>query len=89
MLYKTTWGDFASACGIHLNATVTHNFVYVPSFNNAIDVETVATIRANTTKTVKTINAEEVCFMGGSVRCLTWQVQGANAQRLIAAARNN
>ena len=86
---ETIWDDYASACGINLNSTVTHNFIYTPTFNNAIDAETVATIQANTTKTVKTVNAEGVCFMGGSVRCLTWQLQGANAQRLITAARNN
>jgi hypothetical protein len=38
---------------------------------------------------VITINAEGVCSMGGSVRCLTWQLTGENAEKLILAAKEN
>jgi agmatine/peptidylarginine deiminase len=44
-------------------------------------------IKQNTTKNVITINAKGVCPMGGSIRCLTWQLTGENAKRLILAAR--
>ena len=40
-------------------------------------------IQQNTSKTVHTIPAKNVCFMGGSVRCLAWQVEGENARKII------
>ncbi|MGB0930193.1 MAG: agmatine deiminase family protein [Chitinophagales bacterium] len=84
----TVWDDFASACGINLNSTVTDNFIYVPTFGSAAESSALQTIESNTTKTVKTIDAQGVCHMGGSVRCLTWQAMGQNAKKLIEAARN-
>ena len=30
-----------------------------------------------------------VCYMGGSVRCMSWQLQGDNANKLILAARDD
>ncbi len=81
------FGGFASACGVNLNSTVTNNYIYTPIFNNTVDANAVAAIQANTSKEVKTVNAENVCFMGGSVRCLTWQLTGSNADKLVEAAR--
>jgi len=78
---------FASACGINLNATVTHNHIYVPNYTTATNDDAIATITANTTKSVKTVDGQNVCHMGGSVRCLTWQLTGENARKLIEAAR--
>lgn len=90
--YKTNpkgeWDGFESACGVNLNATVTHNNIYVPTFNMAHDQKALMIIKQNTSKKVIPINAENVCPMGGSVRCLTWQVTGDNAVKLIQAARD-
>lgn len=83
------WDGFASACGINLNATVTNEHIYVPVFGTPNDDQTVELIASNTTKFVHEVNAEDVCFMGGSVRCLSWQLEGENALRLIEAARND
>jgi len=89
--YKTNppgqWDGFESACGINLNSTVTYKNIYVPIFDMPHDQYVVNIIKENTTKNVITINAEGVCPMGGSVRCLTWQLTGANAEKLILAAR--
>lgn len=89
--YKTNpkgqWDGFESACGVNLNATVTHNNIYVPTFNMPHDQKALSIIKQNTSKKVIPINAESVCPMGGSVRCLTWQVAGENAGKLIQAAR--
>jgi agmatine/peptidylarginine deiminase len=78
-----------SACGINLNATVTFNNIYVPVFGMSHDDDVLEIIKQNTTKKVITINAEGVCDLGGSVRCLTWQIAGKNAEKLILAAREN
>ena len=41
----------------------------------------------NTSKNVITINAEAICPMGRSIRHLSWQLAGENAEKLILAAR--
>jgi agmatine/peptidylarginine deiminase len=86
---KGQFDDFASACGINLNAVMTNNYLYVPVFNMAHEKETLALIAKNTTKKIITVDAKGVCHMGGSVRCLTWQVTGENAKKLIEAARKS
>jgi agmatine/peptidylarginine deiminase len=79
--------QFSSACGIHVNSLVTPNFIYMPVFGTALDQEIIKTIQANSSKQVVPINAENVCFMGGSVRCLGWQISGEAAKKVINAAR--
>lgn len=83
------WNGFESACGINLNSVLTFKNIYVPVFNMPHDQQAFDIIRDNTSKKVISINAEGVCAMGGSVRCLTWQLTGQNAERLIIAARSN
>jgi agmatine/peptidylarginine deiminase len=81
------WEGFSSACGINLNSVMTPNNIYVPVFNMSHDQEVVKIIKQNTSKNVILINAEEVSHMGGSVRCLTWQITGVNAEKLVLAAK--
>jgi len=81
------WPGFESACGVNLNAVMTYKNIYVPTFNMAHDQNAVNLIEQNTTKNVIAINAEGVCPMGGSARCLTWQIEGENARKLIENAR--
>ena len=83
------WEGFESACGVNLNSVLTFKNIYVPVFNMSHDQEALNIIRANTTKNVIPVNAENVCPMGGSVRCLTWQLVGENANKMIMAAREN
>lgn len=82
------WKDFASACGLNVNAIATSRYFYVPVFGNKSDDSFLATLKLYTDREIVPINAEGVCFMGGSVRCLSWQMTGENAQKLIDAARN-
>ncbi|MDJ0735784.1 MAG: agmatine deiminase family protein [Nostocaceae cyanobacterium] len=85
---EEVWDErFSSACGINANSLVTNNFIYMPVFNTDLDNRVVKTIQRNTTKQVVPINAENVCFMGGSVRCLGWQIAGEPARKIIEAAR--
>ncbi len=77
------WQGFSSACNIFVNSLVTDQYIYMPTFNAGYDAEYLQLVKANTDKTVIPVPAENVCFMGGSVRCLSWQVKGANARRLI------
>ena len=86
---ESIWDVFASACGINLNSTVTLKHIYMPVFGTTTDQKALNLIKAQTDKTVHSIPAGDVCFMGGSVRCLTWQLQGENARKIIEAARVN
>lgn len=82
-------GDgIGSACGINLNATVTFDYAYVPVFGMSHDEQALQLIRDNSGKTIIPINAQGVCELGGSVRCLTWQLSGGNAETIINAARD-
>ncbi len=72
----SVWDVYASACGINLNATVTNDHIYVPIFASQYDERAIEIISAHTDKMVHGVNARGVCFMGGSVRCLSWQVCG-------------
>lgn len=79
------WRGFSSACGVHLNSVLTNDYIYTPTFagNNKAALDVIA---ANTTRQVVPVDAQAVCPMGGSVRCLTWQVTGQNANRILDAA---
>lgn len=81
------WKDFVSACGLNLNAIVTDNYIYVPVFGAPNDEAVLKIIKAHTHRKIVPVQASGVCFMGGSVRCLTWQLKGRRADALVAAAR--
>jgi agmatine/peptidylarginine deiminase len=83
------WDGFESACGVNLNSTVTYKNMYLPTFNMPHDQAALNLIQQHTSKKIITINAEDVCAMGGSIRCLTWQLTGANAEKLILAAQKD
>ena len=80
--------DFGSAQGIHVNATVTDRFLYLPVYGLETDAKALAQIRAATDREVVPVEAGKIGSLGGSVRCLSAQMKGDNARRLIEAARN-
>ena len=90
---ETTFADdafdpeYGSARGIHVNATVTDRFIYLPVFGMETDAGALRKIREAADKEVVPIAAEKVAPMGGSVRCLSGQMKGENARKLIEAAR--
>jgi hypothetical protein len=65
------WREFESACGLHINALLTENNLYVPVFGMdtenvgqsvQLDNDVLAQIRANTSKNVVPVNvANKVC----------------------------
>lgn len=78
---------FGSAQGIYVNATVTDRFIYLPVYGLESDAKALAKIRASTEREVVPVDAGAIGQMGGSVRCLSAQLKGENARRLIEAAR--
>jgi len=81
------WKDFVSACGIYVNALTTPDNIYLPIFGGERDDEIVGLIADQTEKEIITVNASQVCYMGGSGRCLSWQVWGEDADKLVQLAR--
>ncbi|MEM6966278.1 MAG: agmatine deiminase family protein [Bacteroidota bacterium] len=84
-----TWQGFSSACNIFVNSLVTDDFIYMPTFDSPYDTEMIDLFEAHTNKTVIPVPAESVCFMGGSVRCLSWQMKGSNANIILNLAEGN
>ena len=82
-----TWKGFDSACGLHVNLIYTMTHLYVPIFGKCcenqqksqseeLDSQVLSIIQSNTSKKVIPINVPyKVCRMGGSVRCLSWQLE--------------
>jgi len=77
---------FGSACGLYTNMLVTPERVYFPQFGIPEDAEALESIRDWTAKEVIPVRSEKVCYMGGGVRCMSWQVRGENAAKLKAWA---
>lgn len=80
------WQGFISACGLHVNSLVTDSHIFLATYGQDNDAVVQSLIEAQTDKTVVPINAENVCFMGGAVRCLTWYVKEDHAETIIRAA---
>ena len=82
-LQPELWRDWPSACGYYLNSLVTENYIYVPVYGLEKDQMVLELIQSHTNKKVVSIDASNVCFMGGSVRCLTWTTDGINAEKIL------
>lgn len=91
---------FTSAVGIHANALVTKNYIYMPTFGHdpisqskgytVENDEKVFEIMQNNTKkqVIKVPVPYKVGILGGSVRCLSMQIEGPIAEKLISLAAN-
>lgn len=79
---------FGSACGLYTNALVTRERIYFPQFGIPEDAKALVQVRAATSREVIPVQSSQVCHMGGGVRCMSWQLRGANAQALLAYAES-
>ncbi|MCP4934662.1 MAG: agmatine deiminase family protein [bacterium] len=79
---------FGSACGLYTNALVTPRRIYFPQFGIPQDAIALKQVRAATIREVVPVASSDVCFMGGGVRCMSWQLRGDNASRLKAFHRS-
>jgi len=74
---------FGSACGLYTNALVTPERVYLPQFGIPEDAIALRQVRAATKREVIPVPSGGICHMGGGVRCMSWQIRGENAARLL------
>jgi len=77
------WKDFTTAKNCFVNSIVTDNYMYMPTFDDGHDEEMLKVFQSHTNKTVVPVSAQNVAMMGGSVRCLSWQVKHMNRSKLI------
>ncbi len=75
---------FGSACGLYTNMLVTPQRIYLPQFGIPEDALALQQVRGVTTKTVIPVSSQQVCQMGGGVRCMSMQLRGENAALLRA-----
>ena len=80
---------FGSACGLYTNMLVTPERIYLPQFGIPEDAEALASVRSWTDKEVVPVRSDQVCHMGGGVRCMSWQLRGENAARLLGWAQSD
>lgn len=80
---------FGSACGLYTNALVTPERIYFPQFGIPEDRLALDQIKTLTKKEIVPVPSGQVCHMGGGVRCMSLQLRGENASRLLKYARNN
>lgn len=75
---------FGSACGLYTNLLATPDRIYLPQFGIPEDSEALVNVRKWTSREVVPVQSRQVCRMGGGVRCMSWQLRGANADALLA-----
>ena len=78
---------FGSACGLYTNMLVTPQRIYFPQFGIKEDSIALQQIRALTKREIIPIQSNNVCHMGGGVRCMSWQLQGENAKLLLESLK--
>ena len=78
---------FGSAHGLYVNAVVTARHLYVPTFGIPEDAAALELLRARSDRAIVPVDARPVADLGGSLRCLSGQLTGENARKLIEAAR--
>lgn len=74
---------FGSACGLYTNMLVTKDHIYLPQFGIAEDAIALKQVQALTSKKVIPVLSSQVCKMGGGVRCMSLQLNGENASKLL------
>ena len=65
--------------GSYANMLVTDNAVYVPQYNQpTCDTQAIEVIKSHTSKKVVPVDMSKLSHMGGSVRCMSWQIQSSH-----------
>ncbi len=77
------WQEWPSAKGVYVNALTTDNAIYIPQFGLAEDTTAVELYNQYATKTVIPIQTGLEVILGGTIRCLSWQVNGPDARLLL------
>ena len=73
------WKGFTTAVGSYPNMLVTNNAVYVPQYNQpTYDTQAIEVIKSHTSKKIIPVDVSKLSHMGGSVRCMSWQIESSH-----------
>jgi agmatine deiminase len=77
------WEGWLSAGGVYVNALSTDNALYLPQFGLEADLEALRAYRSHASRQVIPVRTGQEVRLGGSIRCLTWEISGPEAHRVI------
>lgn len=77
-----TWRGFPSSCGNYVNALATKNNIYLPIYGASTDHEVINIYRENSDKNIVPIDISDICFLGGGIHCLTWNLSSTLAKEI-------
>jgi agmatine/peptidylarginine deiminase len=77
------WEGWESAAGVYVNALSTENAFYVPCFGLEADEAAVQAYRDHSSSDVIPVRTGREVRLGGSIRCLTWDINGEDARRVL------
>lgn len=78
------WEGWESAAGVYVNALATENALYIPQFGLEADQAALDAYRSRSAKQVIPVRTGDEVRLGGSIRCLTWELGGMDAERLMS-----
>jgi agmatine deiminase len=81
------WQGWQSCSGIYANSLVTHNAHYVPRFGLDQDRRALAAYADYADRPVIAVETGNEVQLGGSIRCLTLELEGAPAERVLRLRR--
>jgi agmatine/peptidylarginine deiminase len=78
------WHGWESCSGIYANSLVTRHAHYVPQFGLGKDEPALTVYRQQADRPVIPVETGPEVRLGGTIRCLTVEIEGAVAERLLA-----
>jgi agmatine deiminase len=79
-----TWQGWESCRGIYANSLVTRNAHYVPQFGLDEDRRALAIYGEHADRPVVAVKAGDEVELGGTIRCLTLELEGAAAEQVLS-----
>jgi agmatine/peptidylarginine deiminase len=80
---REVWEGWLSAAGVYVNALSTDNALYVPQFGLEADGEATQAYRSLASRRVVPVRTGQEVRLGGSIRCLTWEISGPEASKVL------
>jgi agmatine deiminase len=77
------WEGWPSASGVYVNALSTDKALYLPQFGLEADGKAIQAYRSLASKRVIPVRTGQEVRLGGSIRCLTWEISGPEARQVL------
>jgi agmatine deiminase len=77
------WEGWESAAGVYVNSLSTEHALYVPQFGLEADPLAERAYRSFSANDVIPVKTGREVRLGGSIHCLTWELSGGDAERIL------